>query len=188
MHIATLQRIPFMQRLRRARSLLSSATRASVATEFAILAPVFIAVLLAIVDTGLLVTSQALLDTATKDAARLILTGQASSNGAVFGSQLCAEVSSLIDCSSLTYRVQTGNSFGDISASYTLTAGGAPNGFSAYPAAISPGNSGGSLTNDFVVVQVAYQRPWLFAMLGPMMGSSNELLVSTAVFENEPVP
>jgi Flp pilus assembly protein TadG len=167
---------------------LVSETRAVTAFEFALLAPVFAAVLLGIVDTGLLVTSQALLDTATRDAARLILTGQASSNGAAFGSQLCSEVSSLIDCSSLTYRVQTGDSFGDIPASYTLNGNGAPVGFSAYPAAISAGNSGGSLTDDFVVVQVAYQRPWLFAMIAPMMGSSTELLLSTAVFENEPVP
>jgi hypothetical protein len=171
-----------------ARGKLASETRAVVALEFAILAPVFFAVLLGIVDTGLLLTSQSLLDSATKDASRLILTGQASSNGAVFGSLLCSEVSTLIPCSSLTYRVQTGDSFGDISASYTLGTGGTPVGFSAYPAAISAGNSGGSLTNDFVVVQVAYQRPWLFAMLAPMMGNSTELLISTAVFENEPVP
>jgi len=170
-----------------ARGRLASETRAVVAVEFAILAPMFLVLVLGIVDTGLLLTSQALLDTATADAARLIQTGQASSNGATFGSQLCSEVSSLINCSSLTYRVQTGNSFGDIPASYTL-ANGAPVGFSAYPAAISAGNSGGSLTNDFVVVQVAYQRPWLFAMLAPAMGSSTELLLSTAVFENEPVP
>jgi Flp pilus assembly protein TadG len=166
---------------------LASETRAVVALEFAILAPVFMVLMLGIVDTGLLLTSQALLDTATADAARLIQTGQASSNGAAFGSQLCSEVSSMIDCSSLTYRVQTGDSFGDIPAGYTL-ASGAPVGFLAYPAAISAGNSGGSLTNDFVVVQVAYQRPWLFAMLAPAMGSSTELLLSTAVFENEPVP
>jgi Flp pilus assembly protein TadG len=170
-----------------ARGKLASETSAVVALEFAILAPVFMVVMLGIVDTGLLLTSQAMLDTATADAARLILTGQASSNGAAFGNQLCSEVSSMIDCSSLTYRVLTGNSFGAIPASYTL-ANGAPVGFSAYPAAISAGNAGGSLTNDFVVVQVAYQRPWLFAMLAPAMGSSTELLLSTAVFENEPVP
>ena len=78
--------------------------------------------------------------------------------------------------------------FADISASYTLDANGEPNGFSAYPTAIAAGNSGGSLTNDFVVVQVAYKRPWLFSLLGPVMGNTTELLLSTAVFENEPVP
>ena len=158
------------------------------ALEFAILAPVFLAVMFAIVDTGLLVTSQALLDTATTDAARLILTGQASSNTAAFANQLCSEVSTLMACSGLAYRVQTGDKFAAIPASYTLDASGAPTGFSAYPAAISPGNPGGSLTNDFVVIQVAYQRPWLFGLLAPMMGNSTALLLSTVVFENEPVP
>ena len=94
----------------------------------------------------------------------------------------------MMACSGLTYRVQTGDSFAALPASYTLDSNGAPIGFSAYPAAISAGNSGGSLTNDFVLVQVAYQRPWLFTLLGTMMGSSTELLVSTVVFENEPVP
>jgi Flp pilus assembly protein TadG len=185
---AILQRFHPVRRRRCARGKLATETRAVVAVEFAILAPAFFVVMLGIIDTGLLLTSQALLDTATTDAARLILTGQASANTSAFGSQLCSEVSALIDCSSLTYRVQTGDSFGDIAASYTLDSSGAPVGFAAYPAAISAGNPGGSLTNDFVVVQVAYQRPWLFALLIPAMGSSAELLLSTVVFENEPVP
>jgi Flp pilus assembly protein TadG len=188
MRIATILRCRSKQRRKRARGLLPSATRASVAIEFAILAPAFLSVMLAIVDAGLLLSSQALLDSATTDAARLILTGQASSNGAVFGSQLCSEVSTLMACSGLTYRVQTGNSFAAIAPSYTLGPGGAPSGFSSYPAAISGGNPGGSLTNDFVLVQVAYQRPWLFTLLGTMMGCSTELLVSTVALENEPTP
>jgi Flp pilus assembly protein TadG len=159
-----------------------------VAIEYAILAPTALSVMLAIVDVGLLLSSQALLDSATTDAARLILTGQASTNGAVFGSQLCSEVSTLMSCSGLTYRVQTGDSFATIPASYTLGSNGAPSGFSSYPAAISAGNPGGSLTNDFVLVQVAYQRPWLFTLLGTMMGHSSQLLLSTAVLENEPTP
>jgi len=167
---------------------LASATRAVVAMEYAIVAPVFLGLMLAIIDTGLLLTCQAQLDAATTDAARLIQTGQATSNGSVFGSQLCSEASSLMACSGLTYRVQTGDNFSSLSASYTLNSTGAPTGFSAYPASISAGNSGGSLTNDFVLVQVAYQRPWLFALLGTMMGQSTELLVSTVAFENEPVP
>jgi Flp pilus assembly protein TadG len=159
-----------------------------VAIEFAIMAPVFAAVLLGIVDTGLLLTSQAALDGATRDAARLILTGQVSADSAAFANQLCSEVSGLMTCANLTYRVQTGNKFASMPASYTLDSGGAPVGFAAYPAAIATGNPGGSLTNDFVMVQVAYQRPWLFTMLATVMGQSTELLLSTVAFENEPVP
>jgi Flp pilus assembly protein TadG len=177
-----------MRRRRRTTGLLPSATRASVALEYAILAPAFLSVMLGIIDVGLLLSSQALLDSATADAARLILTGQASSDGTVFGSQLCSEASTLMACSGLTYRVQTGNSFSTIPASYTLTSSGAPSGFSSYPATISAGNPGGSLTNDFVLVQVAYQRPWLFTLLGTVTGQSTELLLSTMVLENEPTP
>jgi Flp pilus assembly protein TadG len=188
MRIRPLLRFGSKQRRGSARGTLPADTRATVALEFAIVAPVFFAVMLAIIDVGMLLTCQANLDTATADAARLILTGQASTNGAAFGSQLCSEVSTLMSCSGLTYRVQTGDSFSSMPATYTLGQTGAPTGFSAYPASISAGNSGGSLTNDFVLVQVAYQRPWLFTMLGTMMGRSTELLVSTIAFENEPVP
>jgi len=188
MYRAVRRRLHCIQPRRRARSLLASTSRAAVAVEFAIMAPAFAAVMLGIVDTGLLLTSQAALDTATQDAARLILTGQASANSAAFADQLCAEVSSLIPCASLSYRVQTGDNFASIPASYTLNASGAPVGFAAYPAAVATGNPGGSLTNDFVVVQVAYQRPWLFTMLATVMGHSTELLLSTVAFENEPVP
>lgn len=178
----------FCLKRRPARLLPAMGTRAVVAVEYAIVAPVFLSLMLGIVDVGLLLASQAQLDSATNDAARLILTGQATSNGSAFGSQLCSEASSLMSCSGLTYRVQTGNSFAGLSASYTLGATGAPTGFSSYPASISAGNTGGSLTNDFVLVQVAYQRPWLFTLLGTMMGHSTQLLISTVAFENEPSP
>jgi Flp pilus assembly protein TadG len=188
MQIAALHRFRSVRRRLHPTRRRLSGTRAAVAIEFAILAPLFLSALLAIVDVGLLLSSQALLDTAMTDAARLIRTGQASSNGAVFGSQLCSEVSTLMACSGLRYRVQIGNSFSAMSGSYTLGSNGTPNGFSSYPASVVSGNSGGSLTNDFVVVQVAYRRPWMFTLLGTMMGRSTELLLSTAVFENEPTP
>jgi Flp pilus assembly protein TadG len=108
MQIAAIPRSRSKQRRQRRRGLLQTVTRASVAIEFAILALAFLSVMPAIVDTGLLLSSQALLDSATSDAARLILIGQASRNGAVFGSQLCSEVSTLMACPGLTYRVQTG--------------------------------------------------------------------------------
>ena len=137
---AILQRFRPMRRPLCARGKLASETRAVVAVEFAILAPAFFVAMLGIIDTGLLLTSQALLDTATTDAARLILTGQATANTSAFGSQLCSEVSVLIDCSSLAYRVQTGNSFSAISASYTLNSSGAPVGVKRWkpPSATSP--------------------------------------------------
>jgi Flp pilus assembly protein TadG len=172
----------------RDRRLLLSGNRASVAIEFALVAPIFLMVLLAIIDVGVLLCSQALLDTATTDAARLILTGQATSNGSAFANQLCNEVNALIPCSGLTYRVQTGDSFSQIPGSYMLGSDGAPSGFSSYPVSIATGNPGGSLTNDFVVVQAAYQRPWMVGFLGTISGHSTELLLSTVAFENEPTP
>ncbi len=53
--------------------------KGALAIEFAFVAPLFLLLLLVIVELGLTLTTQSLLDGATRDAARLIRTGQVQS-------------------------------------------------------------------------------------------------------------
>lgn len=55
--------------------------RASAAIEFAIVAPIFIGLLISVLETGIFFFAQNTLQAAAVQAGRLILTGQAQSSG-----------------------------------------------------------------------------------------------------------
>src|SRR5437588_9763011 len=86
------------QRLRRFRR----NRRGSVAVEFALVAPVFFALLFAIIETGIMFFAGQYLETVTQDSARMILTGQAQNAGdtaATFKSNVvCPRIAALFDC------------------------------------------------------------------------------------------
>ncbi len=126
-----------------------------------------------------------MLDNATRDAARLLETGQSQSGGTSFVTQLCNEISGFMSCSQLQYRVQSGSTFAGISPSITFGTGGAATGFSSYPTAVSTT----SLTaGTDVVVQVIYKRNFVIPWVGKVMTGNNdyEELLATATFQVEP--
>jgi Flp pilus assembly protein TadG len=152
--------------------------------EFAMVGPIFLLLILGVLENGLTLWTQSVLDNATRDAARLTLTGQSQNGGTAFATQLCNEVSGFMKCSALQYRIQTGSTFAGISPTISGT-GTTYSGFSAYPTAIS----GSSLGNpgDDVLVQVVYTRTYIVPWVGHMMNASgSERIISTAAFENEP--
>ncbi|HEY5209124.1 MAG TPA: TadE/TadG family type IV pilus assembly protein [Stellaceae bacterium] len=152
--------------------------------EFAMVGPIFLLLILGVLENGLTLWTQSVLDNATRDAARLTLTGQSQNGGTSFATQLCNEVSGLMKCSALQYRIQTGSTFAGISSTISGT-GSTYSGFSAYPTAIT-GASLGSPGDD-VLVQVVYTRTYIVPWVGHMMSASgSERLVATAAFENEP--
>src|ERR1700731_5367557 len=55
--------------------------RGSAAVEFALVAPVFFALLFAIIETGIMFFASQVLETVTQDAARQVMTGQAQAAG-----------------------------------------------------------------------------------------------------------
>jgi Flp pilus assembly protein TadG len=159
----------------------------------AIIGPPFLLTLLSIIELGLILTTQALLDGATRDAARSIRTGQVSAAGntlASFQSVLCADLGSLLSTANCQSNVvidvisTTGSSFSGLSFPTCASSAGTPppSGQSACP--FTPGNSG-----DLVAVQVTYNRtffvPWVGTMLS-VANSQNTPLTSTVVFRNEP--
>jgi Flp pilus assembly protein TadG len=154
--------------------------RGSAALQFALAAPVFLLLLCAVIENGIVLFTQSLLDDAARDGARLIQTGQVQQAGggpSTFTTQICTEVGSYIPCSSLQYNVQSASTFASLNVTVTANSSGnmTTTGFDA-------GNPG-----DNMAVQVGYNRPYLVPWLGNAIGSTHStLLVSTVIFQNEP--
>jgi Flp pilus assembly protein TadG len=139
-----------------------------------------------IMETALVFFADQTLETAVADSARLILTGQAQTQGlnaTTFKNAVCARIYGLFDCQSGVYvNVQTYSSFGSIS--YTPPIDNKGN-LVTSNFGYNPGGPG-----DIVVVQLFYQWPiyftlWDLSNLTNMAGNSR-LLVATAAFRNEP--
>src|ERR1700733_14628070 len=75
--------------------------RGSLAVEFALVAPVFFALLFAIIETAIVFFAGQVLETVTQDSARMIMTGQAQTTGysqSDFKTFVCNKVTVLFDC------------------------------------------------------------------------------------------
>jgi Flp pilus assembly protein TadG len=156
-------------------------TRGVTGLEFAMIAPIFLILILAVMENGLTLWQQSVLDNATRDASRLTLTGQSQNGGTSFATRLCNGISGLMSCTSLKYRIQTGSTFAGISPTISSSLSG----FSTYPTAITGSSLGGP--GDDVLVQVVYTRNYIIPWVGHMLSTSgSERLVATAAFQNEP--
>ena len=160
-----------------------SSTRGAAALEFALVATPFFAILIAILQTGLVFLAQQMLQTATTQAARLIMTGQAQTpnlTATQFQQDVCNFASPLFTCANLYVNVQTFGSFSGMTQLSPLQSGN----FNSTAMNYSMGGAG-----DIMLVQVFYQWPIVLGPLGfnlTNMSGNNRLLVGTAVFRNEP--
>ena len=152
-------------------------SRGNAMIQFALAGPIFLLMVFMILDNGLLLFAQATLDNATRDAGRTILLGQATS-ATVFTNRFCSDVGTLIDCSKITYHVQSSTvSFSSIGAGFTTDGNG-----NMSTNIWSPGGS-----SDYVLVQVGYKRGYLISWLGNIVGGTKSvLLLATYAFQNEP--
>jgi len=157
--------------------------RGMATVEFALVAAPFLALLLAIIETGLIFFAQEVLQTATSQAVRAIMTGQAQAQGlttAQFQQNVCNNAAPLLSCANMYVNAQTFNSFGGVTRLNPLQNG------NLNPALLNYQMGG---PGDIVMVQVFYQWPVipgpLNLNLANMSGNSN-LLVATVVFRNEP--
>jgi Flp pilus assembly protein TadG len=156
------------------------------AVEFAFVAAPFFALLVALFQTALVFFAGRVLDVTTEEASRYILTGQAQQSNmtqAGFATWVCGKTFALFNCNNFMINVQNYTDFASASTAMpTVTFN--QSGQVSNTWAWSPGNPG-----DIVVVQVMYQWP---VVLGPLgfnlsnLSNGNRLLVSTAVFKNEP--
>jgi Flp pilus assembly protein TadG len=157
----------------------------SVAVEFALVAPVFCALLFAILETGIIFFADQYLETITQDGARIILTGQAQNGNytqAQFKSYICSQVMALFNCSNIYVNVQSFSSFETLTATCPISNGA----FVSTNLQYNPGGPG-----SVVIVQLFYQWPQIVTGLGYNITNLNgnyRLLCTTAAFRNEPYP
>jgi Flp pilus assembly protein TadG len=157
--------------------------RAVAAIEFALLAAPFLALLVAILEVGLVFVAQQVLQTATTQASRLILTGQAQTqnlSAAQFQQAVCNAATSLFSCPGIYVNVEKFSSFSSATMANPVQNGSFNGGSMQY----NPGGPG-----DIVVVQVFYQWSVYTAPLNFNLSNVSggyDLLVGTAAFRNEP--
>ena len=154
--------------------------------EFALIAPAFLAMLIAILETTLFLFAQATLQNAAVDAGRLFMTGQAQNAGTTqtqFQNEICPMVSALFTCGNLMVNVEAYSDFGSASASApTLTY-----------------NSDGTVSNSWsysagtpgqvMVVQLVYQWPIIGGPLGSVLsnlGNGSTEMMGVTAFRVEP--
>jgi Flp pilus assembly pilin Flp len=161
--------------------------RGSAAVEFALVAPVFFALLFAIIETAIVFFAGQVLETVTQDSARKIMTGQAQTakytmaqfkETVVYPTGALAKV--LFNCDNLFIEAKSYPTFPNVSITEPIDGG---KNFIP-PTSYCPGEGG-----DIVVVRMFYQWPLFVTGLGyniSNLAGSKRLLSATAAFRNEP--
>ena len=158
--------------------------RGSAAVEFALVAPLFFALLFAIIELAMVFFASQVLETATQDSARTIMTGQAQNAAftqAQFKNLVCSKLTVMFDCvNGVSIDVQSYTAFASVNVADPIDASKnfvPPNNY-------LPGNPG-----DVVVVRLFYKWPLYVTGLGfniANISGSQRLLTATAAFQNEP--
>jgi Flp pilus assembly protein TadG len=158
--------------------------RGSAAVEFALVAPIFFAVLFAIFELALVFFASQILETVAQDQARLILTGQAQT-GAVtqdqFKTTFCTKLVTMFDCANgVKIDVRSYPAFAGVNIAEPIDSSKAFIDDMKW----CPGKDG-----DVVVVRVFYPWPVFITGLGfnlTNMVGNKRLLTATVAFQNEP--
>ncbi|HVX76769.1 MAG TPA: TadE/TadG family type IV pilus assembly protein [Bradyrhizobium sp.] len=166
----------------------------SAAVEFALVAPMFFALLFAIIETGLFFFAGQVLETITQDSARVIQTGQAMTPGGVYATQtgplsladfksnvVCPNIPVLFSCDNISIDVEAYPSTWPVALSSQIDASG------NFITSNLQFNLGGPC--EIVVVRMFYQWPLVVTGLGyniSNLSGNKRLLYGTAAFRNEP--
>jgi len=157
--------------------------RGASAVEFALVAPLFIALIFGTLQILVVFMAKAELQQVAQTTSRLVMTLQAGSmTQSQFQSALCANTPAIFTCGGLMVNLQPAASMTSISTTtptLTYNAGGAVTNTWTY----NPGSAG-----SLMVMQLMYQLP---VIAGPLFNLSTQsngtlLLTSTVVFMNEP--
>lgn len=158
----------------------------STVVEFALVAPIFFALLFALFETALVFFAGQVLENGVQDSGRLIYTAQAqdaSMTQTKFKDDLCKRVNVLFTCADVSIDVKSYAPEDIIPTAVSYDGAGIPMGWDLPPA-------GSSRT---VVVKAFYQWPLFVTQLGYNIANINRdkadskrLLVATAAFRVEP--
>lgn len=161
--------------------------KGNVAIQFALIAPLFFALIFAILETALVFVAGQVLETALHDNARLVLTSQttaANKTQAQFQTDVCNKTSALFDCNKIVVEAKKYPNFGSVNLAKTID--------SCTPTqstSFSIGTNG-----EVMAIRAFYQWPLYVTGLGYYIGGNNtdgskcnkRLLSSTAIFRIEP--
>lgn len=164
--------------------------RAVTAVEFALVAPLLLALIIATAEVGLIFVAKAYLETGAEQAARLVLTNQAvtTANGqtspmtqAQFTTAVCGQLPALFTCANLIVQLEP------LPASATSVSSLLPqfnaDGTLANPVAYATGSAGQNM-----LLAVIYEWPLLSGPLGMnfgTLGNGTLLMSSTQIFRIE---
>jgi Flp pilus assembly protein TadG len=173
-----------MRRLRQ--FLIRLGERGNATIEFGLIGTAYVMMILGALEMGYMLFIQSVLDNASRDAARLIRTGQAqtaSNPQTTFQNLLCGDVSWLITCSSIYYQSTAFWTWSETNTGLQTAPTRDSNGN-----IVSTGFDAGS-PGEIVLVQVFYNysffTPWIGSLLGAGL-SNTAYLSSTVIFQNEP--
>ena len=174
----------FVRRARTAIERFLHCRNGSPAVEFALVAAPFVALMVAIMQVGLIYFAQELLESAVEQTARLVLTGQsASMTQSQFATALCNNSPGLFACANFMIDLQPATSFANANVSQpTLT-------FNAQGNVTNTWQYSTGVPGDIMVMRVMYQWPVFLGPLGFTLANepnSMLLLMATSVFRNEP--
>jgi Flp pilus assembly protein TadG len=158
--------------------------RGATVIEFALLALPFLALMLAIFETFLLLFASQTFETATQRGARLIRTGQAQEanlDAEEFKTQICEAMALLLNCmQNLMVDVRTYTDFGAVDLANPIDEDG--NLITTFE--YDPGDAG-----EIVVVRTFYEWPLHTNLLGlglANLSNGKRLIASATAFRNEP--
>jgi Flp pilus assembly protein TadG len=156
------------------------------AVEFALIAPPFLATLIAIFQVTIFLFAQQILQNAAVEAGRLFMTGQAQNAGTTqtqFASDVCPMVQPVFTCSSLMVNVQNYTDFANANASApTLT-------FNAQGQVTNTWSYDTGTPGQVMVVQLIYEWPIIAGPLGyvlPSLGNGHVEVMGVSAFRVEP--
>jgi Flp pilus assembly protein TadG len=171
-----------LRRFRRNRS-------GTAAVEFALVAPIFFAVLFAIIELALVFFASQMLETVTQDTSRLVMTGQAQKaeyTQAKFKEEVCAKLTVMFDClNGVSIDVQSYKDFATIDIAEPIVTDPKDGKKNFVP----PNNYLPGVPGDIVVVRLFYKWPLFVTGLGfnvANLSGNQRLLTATAAFQNEP--
>jgi Flp pilus assembly protein TadG len=160
----------------------------SPAVEFALVSPIFIAVVLATLQAGSIFLVRAFFESGAEEAARVVLTNQTGTlTAAQFHTEICNQLTALFNCGHVTVELEPVPA-GTTSISALLPTFDSSGNFVGAPT-VDVGASAGAAGTDMLLV-VMYPWPVYGGPLGlnfSNMGSGKMLMTSTQVFRIEPL-
>jgi Flp pilus assembly protein TadG len=175
----------YIERRRESLARFRAAQNGATVVEFALIAPAFLAVIFAILQSTIFLFAQQALQNAAVQAGRMFMTGSAQTSGltqAAFSSDVCPMVSTLFTCSKLQINVAAYSSFSSASTA-------PPSLYNSSGQLQTTGTYSTGSPGTIMVVQLAYPWPIIGLPIGSLLsntGYGTTEMMGVTAFRVEP--